>query len=95
MPAIRPAKISDCISLSDKLGTKVRRFVSKYCTVDSVLPAVVDELPPNKHGVCILGAKDNVLAGADELSESLSGSRRVMTAVQFKTVGVAIFRQPP
>ena len=53
MPAIRPYRISDSVSLSDKLGQFDRAFVSEERAIDSALAAVADEVSPNKS--CVSG----------------------------------------
>jgi len=51
MPQTRPHEISDCVSLSDKLRTLVRGFVSKACAVDALLPRIINESSPDKEGI--------------------------------------------
>lgn len=70
-------------------------FVTKDGAVDPVLPAIVDEFAPDKHGVGISGTEHNAFSGADELSESPRPSRGVVSAVQFEAGRIAIFRQIP
>jgi hypothetical protein len=62
--------ISDCVSLSDKLGTLVafRRLIAEDGAVDALLPAVVDELSPNKHGVGISRSQEDNLSRPDALT---------------------------
>ena len=67
MPFTRPAEISNGVSLSDKVGRSEAAFVSEHGAVDALLAAVVDELSPDEHGVSVSGAKNDVLAGANEL----------------------------
>ena len=68
MPFTRPDVISDSVSLSDKLARPVRGFIPKDGAIDTRLATVIDELAPNKHGVCVLRSEDNAFAGADELA---------------------------
>ena len=70
MPFTRPAEISDCVSLSDKLAALVARFVSEYRAVDAALPAGVREAAPHKHGIASFCAEDDFFSGADEQNAS-------------------------
>ena len=82
MPLTRPAEISNGVSLSDKVGREiaVRGFVSKDGTIDTLLPAIVDELSPNKHGIAVSGSKHDMLAGSNKLT-ALSSVSIVIAAV--------------
>jgi hypothetical protein len=66
MPAIRPEDISNRIRLLNERRAAGAAFVSEHGAVDSFLPAVVDELPPDEQGICSLGSQDNFLSGANE-----------------------------
>ncbi|WP_331373833.1 hypothetical protein [Sinorhizobium chiapasense] len=66
MPLTRPAVISDCVSLSDKVGREVRAFVAKDSTVDALLPAGIDEFSPDEQGVAISCSENNLLSGPSE-----------------------------
>jgi hypothetical protein len=68
VPFTRPAEISNGVSLSDKVGREEAAFVSEDGAVDALLSAVVDELPPNKHGVSVARPENDVLSGADKLT---------------------------
>ena len=92
MPAIRPDEISDCVSLSDKLRTADVGLVSKDGAIDSCLSAVVDEPSPHEHGIGSLSTQHNLFAGADELGNTSTCSRAVVSREQLKAVRVAIFR---
>lgn len=59
--------ISDCVSLSDKLGRKMRTLISEDRAVDAILTAVVDELAPDEKSVCVSCSKDDAFSGSDEL----------------------------
>jgi hypothetical protein len=100
MPLTRPAEISDCVSLSDKVrrSISVRRFVSEDGTVDALLSAGVDELAPNEHRVCIAGSQDDFLARSSE-KKSFSTVpilvAGVVSLIEFKATRVAILGQIP
>jgi hypothetical protein len=68
MPLARPAVISDSVSLSDKEGREVRAFIAENCAVNSLFSAVINEIPPNKHGVTASCSKDDFLSGANKQS---------------------------
>src|SRR5687768_9167632 len=108
MPPIRPAVISDGVSLSDKLRAPLGAFVPEHGAVDAVLPSsstlvdtVIDELPPDKHRdkwMIRIVAKHNGLSRPDELRQTPAvsvSSRRVMPLVHRQTFDVAILCQPP
>ncbi len=100
MPLTRPRAISNGVSLSDKLGRLITSwgFISEHGAVDSLLPAVVDELSPNKHGVSVAGSEHDVLAGADELTSLSSVSvviARIVPFIEFETGQIAVFRDVP
>jgi hypothetical protein len=100
VPLTRPAEISNGVSLSDKLtgAVSLRGFVSEYSAVDALLSAVVDELPPNKHGVAVPGSQDNVLTGADELA-SLAAIPvtvgAIVPAIEGETRCIPVLRDEP
>ena len=68
MPLTRPAEISDGVSLSDKVGRSELAFVSEHGAVDALLPGIIDELSPNKHGVSVSGSEHDMLAWSDKLA---------------------------
>lgn len=68
MPFTRPAVISDCVSLSDKVTAFEFAFVSEYGTVDALLSAVINELSPNEKGVSRKSSEDDSLTGTGELA---------------------------
>ena len=80
MPFTRPAEISNGVSLSDKVGRSEAAFVSEYGTVDALLAAIVDELPPNKHGVSVSGSQNDVFSGSNKLT-ALSSVFVVITRI--------------
>jgi hypothetical protein len=98
MPFTRPAEISDCVSLADKLGRAIRAFIPEGRTVDASLAAIVDELAPNKESVSVSGSENDVLAGSDELRDlplpapSLVG---VVLPVECETGSITVLRQIP
>ena len=95
MPAIRPEAISNFIRLAYEFRALVWAFVSENGAVDSSLPAVVDELPPDKQGICVGGSQDDLLTGADKLSAPASISifvATVMTFVEGKAIFIPVFR---
>lgn len=81
MPFTRPAEISNGVSLSDKVGRSEAAFVSEDGAVDALLPGIVDELSPNKHGVSVSGSKNDVLAGSDKLAALSSVSVFIATVM--------------
>lgn len=88
MPFTRPDEISDCVSLSDKLGREDRTLVAEHGAVDSLLAAGVDEFSPNKERVGISCAKDNLLAGAGEevsLAAVTVAVAGIMSFIEFQT----------
>ena len=98
MPFTRPREISDRISLSDKLGREEVTFVSEDGAVDSVLPAVIDELAPNKERVSVAGSKDDVLTGPDELGLSTPifvCAPGIVSFIERKAGRIAVLRQIP
>lgn len=98
MPLTSPDVISDCVSLSDKLGRAVRTFVPEYRAVDAFLAAGVDELPPDKESVGISSSQDDLLSRAGKqvslpaVAVSVAG---VMTLVEFEAGDITVFRQIP
>ena len=90
--------ISDCVCLSDKLGSPVRTFVPEYRAVDALLSAGVDKLPPDKESVSVSGSEDNFLPRPGKqhslptVAVAVAG---VVTLIEFKAGGIAIFRQIP
>jgi hypothetical protein len=66
MPQTRPAEISDGVSLSDKLAPLVCAFVSKYRTVDALLPGIIFEFSPHEKSVTCEGSEDDFFSGAAE-----------------------------
>lgn len=95
---MRPEAISNRVRLSNESRAAVRRFVAEDGAVDSLLPAVVDELAPHEASVTSLTAKHDFLAGADEqfsLSAVCVSVRRVVSFIEFQAVFVAIFGEPP
>ena len=80
MPFTRPAEISNGVSLSDKVGRSEAAFVSEHGAVDALLAGIVDELPPNKHGVSVSGPQNDVFSGSNKLT-ALSSVSIVITTV--------------
>jgi hypothetical protein len=66
---MRPAEISDGVSLSDKLGRLVAALVSEYRAINSFLAAVVHEVSPDKQRIAFPRSEDDVFAGSDELRD--------------------------
>jgi hypothetical protein len=66
MPLTNPDVISDSVSLSDKLTRRDRPFVAEEGAVDALLPAVVDEFPPNKGSVWRIGSEADFIARPTE-----------------------------
>lgn len=100
MPFTRPRAISNGVSLSDKLTTAIAlgRFVSEHGAVDALLPAVIDELAPDEHGVTVSGPENDVLAGANELAPLSSVSilvGAVVSLIEFKATFVAVLCDVP
>ena len=98
MPATRPAEISDCVSLEDKLATAVPRFVAEHGAIDALLPTGVLESAPHKHGVSFSGSEDDFLAGTAEQNADSSiavSVGRVMFFIERKAVRIAVFCQMP
>jgi len=100
MPFTRPRAISNGVSLSDKVAATVSvwRLVSEDGAIDALLSAVVDEFPPNKHGVSVSGSQNDVLAGANELAPISSISilvGAVVSLIEFKATFVAVLRDVP
>lgn len=76
----------------------MRAFVSEHGTVDAGLTAGVDELSPNKQGVCCAGSQDDLFAWSAEqlsLSPVLVLVCRIMPFIHFQAGSVAIFGEPP
>ncbi len=98
MPAMRPQAISNRIRLSNEVAAPVLALVSEDGAVDSVLPAVINELSPYEHGVSAGCSKDDLLSRANEefpLSPILVLIGRVVTFIEFKAVNVSVFCKPP
>ena len=100
MPFTRPRKISNGVSLSDKVRREIASwgFVSKDGTIDAALSAIVDELPPNKHGVSVSGSEHDMLTGADKLTSLSSVSvviAAIMPFIEFEATAVPIFGYIP
>lgn len=98
MPAMRPEAVSNAIRLAYEFAAAMRSLIPKDSAVDSLLPAVVLELPPDEHGASSLCAQDNLFSWSDELSLSASvrvGSSAVVPLVHCETVKVSILGQPP
>ena len=73
-------------------------FVSEHGAVDALLSAVVDELSPNKEGVGISGAQDDMLAGADELAwpaAVLVVIFAVVSLIEFQARNIAVLCHVP
>jgi len=98
VPLTRPAEISDGVSLSDKLGRSDFAFVSEDGAVDALLPAIVDEFSPDKHGISVACSKNNVFSWSDEL-KALSSVLVVIAAVvpfvEGETTLVSVFGDVP
>jgi len=76
----------------------MRPLVAEQGAVDTFLPAVIDELPPNKDGVSGFGAEDEFFTGTDEqfaLASVAGMPRGIVTLVEGETLTVAVFREPP
>jgi hypothetical protein len=87
MPFTRPDEISDCVSLSDKLGREDRTLVAEHGAVDSLLAAGVDEFSPNKERVCISCAEDDLFSWTGEevsLPAVPVAVARVMALIEFQ-----------
>jgi hypothetical protein len=87
MPFTRPAVISDCVSLSDKVGRPELSLVSEHGAVDALLSAGVDKLSPNKHCVAVAGSKNDLFSGAGKqisLSSVFVFIAAVMPFIEFK-----------
>lgn len=98
MPLTRPDVISDCVSLSDKLGRSRGALVPEYRAVDALLTAGIDELSPNKKRVCSIGSEDNFLARASKQNSSPAVSVSicgVVPLVEFEAGHVAVFGEIP
>ena len=73
----------------------MRAFIPEGRTVDALLPAIVDELAPNKESVSVSGSQDDVLSWADELRDlplptpSLVG---VVLPMECETGSIAVLR---
>lgn len=73
-------------------------LVSENGAVDSILPAVVDEVAPHEQGVGVVGSQHDLFPGADELvsgspiSVSVAG---VMPLIECETFLVAVLGEPP
>ncbi len=74
----------------------MRRFVSEDRALDAFLlgNGVVDVVTPNKHGVTLGGAQNDILAGTNELAALSSIGvmvSAVMSLVERETGFIAIF----
>lgn len=76
----------------------MRSLVAEEGAVDAVLSAVIGELPPNKDGVSLLGAEDDLLAGTDEEFSAAAvarSPRRVVPLVEGEAGTVTVLGEPP
>jgi len=70
-------------------------FISEDGAVDAGLPAVVDEVPPDKEGAGSLCSEYDLFSGTNELSAFASICivvAAVMPFVEFEAVKVAVLR---
>ena len=94
MPLIRPAEISDCISLSDKFRRKVGALVSEDGTIDAFLATVVDEFAPDEQCVASPRPENDLFSGADKKNSFASifvFITRIVSFIQLETGFVTIF----
>lgn len=90
--------ISDCVSLSDKLGRPRGAFVTKNGAVNALLPTGVDELSPDEHGVTVSSPENDFCSGSgeqDALPAVPIAVGGIVPFVECKAAGIAIFRQIP
>ena len=98
MPAIRPEAVSNEIRLAYEFAAAMRSLIPKDSAVDSLLPAIVLESPPDEQGASSLGSQNNLLSGADELSPLSAigvSVSAVMPFVQSEAVTISVLSQPP
>lgn len=98
MPATSPDRISDSVSLSDKVGREERPLVSEECAVDAWLSAVADEVSPNKSGISGCCSEDDLFARSRKQTAHppvpiLVG--RVMPFIQGKNGSISVSGDPP
>jgi hypothetical protein len=97
MPFTRPAVISDCVSLSDKVGRAERPFVPKNGAFDSVLlgDCVINVFSPDEDGVGHSRSQEDDLPGPNALAADPSVAISicaVVSLIEFQTRFVAIAR---
>lgn len=98
MPAISPEAISNLVRLSYEFATLDGRFVAEHGAVDSLLPAVIEELSPDEHGIAGCGPQDNLFARPNEqftLSAIRISVGAVVPLIKIKAITISILRQPP
>lgn len=67
VPLTRPAVISDCVSLSDKLGREERTLVPEKHAFDPFLVVCAElAISPNKDRVSSIGSQDDLVSRPDE-----------------------------
>lgn len=89
--------ISDCVSLSDKLGRSERAFVAEQRALNARLSigAVLGK-SPNKDSVSVVGSQNDVLSWPDKLSLLwVSVVAGVVPSIECETGDIAVFRQIP
>jgi hypothetical protein len=98
MPATRPDRISDSVSLSDKLRREKRPLVTEEGAVDSGLVRSGNKAAPYKSGVSVLGSEDDLFARPSEQAAHPPISvliRGVVPLIQCQDGSVAVFSDPP
>lgn len=73
-------------------------FVSEHGAIDPLLPAVINELSPNKEGVAVPCSKDDGFSRADKLASFSSvpvDVGAVVSLIKRETGRIAVFRQIP
>jgi hypothetical protein len=98
VPFTSPEAISNRIRLSNEFAARVRSFIAECGTVDPLLSAAVNELPPDEEGIAWFSSQDDLLAGADEEASPPSvgvASGRIVPFIHGKAVTVSILGQPP
>jgi hypothetical protein len=98
MPLTRPEAISDLIRLAYEVRAAMRGFVAEDGAVDSLLPAVVDELSPDEHRVSAFSSEYHLSPRAREKSGPASVAVSVpgiVALIEFEAVKVAILCEPP
>lgn len=98
MPAISPEAISNLVRLANEAAALDRRLVPEHGTVDPLLPAVVDELSPDKDCVTSFAAQHDLFAGPDKqlaLAPVRISVGAVVPFVEVKTVTISVLCQPP